>query len=191
MNKCMVIRRIVLVFVAAAAAVCSVSARQPRQGYRGFVDISYMMFAERYDDFTRYSSHFNVSTVHGYQIIPEMFVGAGLEVGSNVTADTHYIPVFADIRTDLKFGRLTPFADLRVGYVLSNDSGMMLQPTVGYRFDFGRKVGVNLGVGYALQQARLDVVDNYYVDDGGYMHYDTVKLSKWFNALVLRIGFDF
>ena len=34
---------------------------------------------------------------------------------SSEKAEVKYLPLFADIRTDLRFGCFTPFADLRMG----------------------------------------------------------------------------
>lgn len=128
------------------------SAKQPQRGYRGFVDADYALYRYNAPGFARqHAHHAGISTTQGYQIIPQLFVGAGLAIDVNTYTDNCYVPVFADVRTDLQFGRFTPYADMRLGWTLASDGGFMWEPTVGYRFNWGRSFAINLGVGFHLQ----------------------------------------
>lgn len=171
----------------------TLSARQPSRGYRGFIDFAWSTFSESIgDDWKVTANHYGLSTVHGYQIIPELFVGAGFELANNATASSVYLPVFADVRTDLKFGRFTPFADMRVGWAVCSDGGFRLQPMVGYRFNWGRKVGINLAVGMTLQCYKTyDYSDSGWIDPDGYQHQAYRVGHRALAGFTLRLGFDF
>lgn len=120
----------------AALLVPSVAARQPQRGYRGFVDAEWSRYSRRLTDYGGWhENHWGVSTVHGYQVMPQLFVGAGAALNRNAWLGSWYPRLFADVRTDLKFGIFTPFADLRAGWTLTSDAGFYFSPTVGYRFN--------------------------------------------------------
>ncbi len=135
--------------------------RQPERGYRGFIDWSnsYRTTAN-FTGFPRISSYYTgISTSHGYQFNPVLFVGAGLDFEHCSKIDSNILALYAHGRTDFKFGKFTPFADLRLGYNFVSGGGVYFSPSIGYRFNWGRKMGVNVAVGYTLQGYRSDVYE--------------------------------
>ncbi len=182
-------KKFMFIIVAMGIGLSAMS-RQPSRGYRGFTDLSWSRYFWNVDGLDWHENHYGVSTVHGYQFIPQFYLGAGLEVAKNSFADSWYIPVFADFRTDWKFGRFTPFADVRVGYTLSDDGGFRFQPMVGHRFNWGRKVGVNLGIGLTLQNYKYYDGTTDVDPDGGYIVYSRTS-RKNIVGFSLRLGIDF
>ena len=142
--------------------------RQPEQGYRGFIDWSnsYRTTAN-FTGFPRISSYYTgISTSHGYQFNPVLFVGAGLDFEHCSKIDSNILALYAHGRTDFKFGKFTPFADARLGYNFVSGGGVYFSPSIGYRFNWGRKMGVNVSVGYTLQGCRADVYEILNYDQG-------------------------
>ncbi len=189
-------KKLALTIIGVIFLSLTLSARQPSRGYRGFIDFAWSTFSESIGkDWKVTANHYGLSTVHGCQIIPELFVGAGFEIANNATASSVYLPVFVDVRTDLKFGRFTPFADLRSGWAICNDGGFRLQPMVGYRFNWGRKVGINFAVGMTLQCYKAyDYSDGGWANpepDGGYQMQNPRVEHKALAGFTLRLGFDF
>lgn len=169
-------------------SIVSISAfgRQPERGYRGFAEVEYdagkaYYFSngegrDVYDGFAM----FGIATTHGYQFNNHIFVGGGAAIILN--GGTGMIPLYADIRYDNQWGKFTPFADLKTGYDLPNES-LYFSPTVGYRFNWGRKVNLNLGLGMTLKGYKTT---EYH---GGVI---SVNDARKYNALfTLRFGLDF
>ena len=80
----------------AALLVPSVAARQPQRGYRGFVDAEWSRYSRRLTDYGGWhENHWGVSTVHGYQVMPELFgffSGGDLRhtIGRNISGHGQY-----------------------------------------------------------------------------------------------------
>lgn len=183
-----------MIVIAATLAVFGASARQPQRGYRGFLEWSNDLGSVR-DDFMggRMSTYYSgVTTSHGYQINSWMFVGAGVTLEHCKRLDSYIFPVFVEGRTDLNIGGFTPFGDVRVGYNLAQGGGAYFSPGIGYRFNWGRKMGVNLGVGLTLQDCKTEVYDITMRPDDGYWEM-TYKGSKHACKAFFsfRLGIDF
>ena len=132
-----------------------------------------------------------VSTSHGYQFNPNLFLGAGLSIEYNKHSDSFIVPVFLQVRTDQKFGKFTPFGDLRLGYSCTDGGGIYASPTIGYRFNWGRKAAINIGVGMTVKGSSYDVFDIVTGDDGyQYMKY-AGRSHQTKLMFAFRIGFDF
>ena len=125
--------------------------------YRGFANLGFAVGAKRGNG----GSHIEVSTSHGVQIIPQLFVGAG--IGFSYYYDLGCVmPIFANIRTDILKSRISPFVDFRIGYApcLSSVGGLYLSPTIGCRFN-----KFSVGVSYVMQ--KYDVLSWYRANAGG------------------------
>lgn len=152
-------KRTIFLFLAIIAFAHASEARQPKRGYRGFLEWSSSV---RSDNFGVIDMHGNLrmerqgsfytgfTTSHGYQVNPVFFVGAGLGMERCGKLDNWVVPVFIQGRMDLKFSRFTPFGDLRLGANVAEGVGIYISPTIGYRFNWGRRMGVNLGAGLSL-----------------------------------------
>ena len=160
-------RAFILSAAIALSTVCGFS-RPPERGYRGFIEWSNRYakhsgyWNDHYFNFTNYYT--GISTSHGYQFNPWLFVGAGIdyEIDHEDIPDLYFydytLSFFVQGRTDLKFGPFTPFADVRIGYnANANENGnLYFSPSIGYRFNWGRKIGLNVGVGYTLDRSRYE-----------------------------------
>lgn len=131
---------------------------EPRRGYRGFVEwdnnignLTYFSNADGYSE--RECQWFlGLSTVHGYQINSNVFVGAGALLSWGHPSLEVELPVFVDFRYDTTFNKLRPFGDIRIGYNFGHSSGTRIyfSPTVGHRFSWSGKTGLNLGLGMSV-----------------------------------------
>lgn len=129
------------------------------------------------------------------------------------------IPAYLDVRWDLNIlKKATPFVDIKVGYQFCvNFNGMIFdsysgdcssldiygegvpgiyfQPTVGYRFKMGKKLGFNLGISYnAGIKRKLRATTQYldYSEGENHSTYESVELGKFTSsAVMLNLGFDF
>lgn len=128
------------------------------QGYRGFADFSYTLGV---GDWGKNHDRIGILTSHGYQIAPQFYAGAG--VGFNYYFNGHdelcSLPVFAHFRSDILNNEITPYVELKVGYSLLDIKGVYINPSVGCRFELNDDIGLNVGIGYTMQQS------DYYVKD--------------------------
>ena len=119
--------------------------------YRGFVDLGYTVGVGAVSN----SDRVELTTTHGVQILPELFVGAGVGINFYHSSDGAIaIPFFVDVRSDILRSNITPYVDLKLGYSVGNVDGLYITPSVGCkinRFDFSlgyvaqRYVGFNVG----------------------------------------------
>ena len=119
--------------------------------YRGFVDLGYTIGVGMVTD----SDRVELTTTHGVQILPELFVGAGAGINFYHSSDGAIaLPFFVDVRTDILRSNISPFVDLKIGYTFGNINGLYVTPSVGCkvnRFDFSlgyvaqRYVGFTVG----------------------------------------------
>ncbi len=181
-------------------ATVSAEARQPGKGYRGFLDWSSSVRSEKFGSITiggaTTTYHDNTfytgfSTSHGYQINPVFFVGAGLGMERCGKWDSWIAPVFLQGRADFLFGKLTPFGDLRLGYNVANGGGVYVSPTIGYRFNWGRKMGVNLGLGMSIAGYTAEVYDGKFTGPDSYEIQYVGKKHGSRVYFTFRIGIDF
>ncbi|MDE5594136.1 MAG: outer membrane beta-barrel protein [Muribaculaceae bacterium] len=183
----------ILLFLAIVTISLGASALQPQRGYRGFIDWDNNL--TQYDVWYQgnHKTYFytGVSISHGYQFNPNFFLGAGLGVQYNKYSDSYIVPLFIQVRTDQKFGKFTPFGDLRVGFSCTDGGGLYLSPSIGYRFNWGRKVGVNVGVGLTVKGSVVDIFEGKYYDDG---IFNITQIGTEYRTKLLfafRVGFDF
>ncbi len=181
-----------LLFPTAAA-----HARQPEKGYRGFAEWVSDIKADIaiYGGPTDSRYYTGVSVSQGYQLNPYLFLGGGVAAVQCVKDNEIYAaPVFAQIRTDMKFRKFTPFADVRLGYNFAGYGGIYFSPSVGYRINWGRKIGVNIGVGWSMTGNRrhIDEITTILGPDGTGGTWTTWKRRHTYdNTIALRLGIDF
>lgn len=193
-------KRSVLISLALILICQIMDARQPKSGYRGFFEWTNSVRSENFGtldfngnlmtlrDNTFYTGF---TTSHGYQINQMFFIGAGLGMERCGKLDNWVAPLFVQGRVDLKFRKFTPFGDLRLGANLAEGVGMYLSPTIGYRFNWGRKMGVNLGLGLSLAGYRAEHYEGTWTDPDSYeIHYVATRhhVRPYFS---FRVGIDF
>ncbi len=193
-------RTLIAFFAILLTAICSFG-RQPERGYRGFVDWTNRVYhhTDPYWSKTYYVP--GISTSHGYQFNPLLFAGVGLDYSLEDSGffgkhyydfSNYFLSLFADVRTDLQFGKFTPFADLRIGLNATSYGTVYFSPSIGYRFNWGRKVGLNLGVGYTLDGYRCPEYKQVETIYG----YTTLvptgnKINYNLSSFTFRVGIDF
>ena len=104
-------------------------------GYRGFIDI------EEYESFAA----INLSTTHGYQFNPNIFVGLGVDYFSIIGGSAWL--KHADFRYDKTFkGKYNLYFDLKI--FTQKADNFVYRPAIGYRFNhFNINAGIWMGKG--------------------------------------------
>lgn len=140
-------------------AFAGTTAKVVETGYRGFIEYGYLYGTGDFES----SSLNEVVTTHGYQIIPQLFVGAGVGVHLykfNGSENLQYnLPVFADVRYDILETKFTPFIDVKGGYSVAGEfTGAYLSPSLGCRMSITEHLGLNLSVGYTYMKTGYEFV---------------------------------
>lgn len=187
--------RFLISMSAMAFIILGCAARQPQRGYRGFIDWSNDLRSQQM--WTGFDSRTTIyytgfSTSHGYQFNPWLYAGGGIEYEHCTKMSSDVFSLFVHGRSDLLFGKFTPFGDVRLGYNMVNGGGVFFSPNIGYRFNWGRKTGVNLGVGLTVYGYKTDIYDITTDPDNGYMTlYKTGSICGSQMFFTFRVGFDF
>ena len=152
----------------------------PTPCYKGFFDFGYTVGV---GDFGQ--GRVALSSTHGVQIIPHLFVGAGVGFNYYHESALWNMPFYADVRSNFLKGKVTPFVDFRLGYSAGNVSGFYMSPTIGCDFGFGRKSGFSVALGYEYQKAEFAFF--------GYDYFDYFYFTSKENCggVVIKIGVDF
>ena len=174
-------------------------AKQPQKGYRGFLDWSNSIKNYDLPPLGRVTDYYTgVSTTHGYQINSWVFAGVGIDYEYYSDAGLHILAPYFDCRSDMKFGKFTPFADVRIGYnysdgldITAEKGGLYFSPSIGYRFNWGWKIGVNVGVGITLKGRKLDVIEIVPLPDNGWWGNKIGEKTNYQTFFSFRVGFDF
>lgn len=128
---------------------------------------------------------FSISTSHGVQISPYIFVGAGLayqryKVNEDYWADDSWsaVPFFANFRVNMTKTTVSPYFDAKIGYSTADCEGLYASPSFGVRIGLQGNLGLNLSAGYTVQ---------------GYKYQDTFTshASGYLHSLTLNLGLDF
>jgi hypothetical protein len=156
-----------------------VAVKGPVRGYRGFYELG--LFGGVGADAI---NHTELNTSHGYQFNPNLFVGLG--IGLHVfESEAASIPLYAHVRSEFVDRRITPFADVRLGYAFGDIEGLYFSPSVGVRFGWGRKSDTYVSLGYTLQCGRYEFYDfNWYEPQ-------TVTRTLSLSGIGLRVGMSF
>ena len=148
----------------------------PFKGYKGMVDFAYGVGVNNLYNGSRIS----ISTTHGYQINPYIFVGAGLQLNYHYDDSDLAVPIFANARASLPLSRnVALYFDYRIGCSIGLGSGFYTSPAIGIRA--GRKSAFNFSIGYEYQGC--DVY--YYIYN--YSFYGRGNAG----AITFRLGMDF
>ena len=158
------------------------SARGISRGYQGYVDIG-----QNYELGGEFSStNTEVLTSHGFRFNPHFYLGGGLGFILNSETEDFYVPFYVNVRADLLNKRISPFFDFKLGYTLNSDGGAFVSPAIGVKFNFGRRIALNLALDYTYHHVE-NIEYNSYV--GGYN--SLYNKSYDFNNLGFRIGLEF
>jgi hypothetical protein len=127
---------------------------------------------------------------HGYQINPHLLVG--FSAGADVSIVNAYnIPAYCTVRGYLLKNRVTPYAEMGLGYNLTLASrssgltgskstlhGFLVNPNFGVRYALNEKLGLSLALGYKFIGAASRT--------GSWSRYK--RTFNAINAVTLRLG---
>lgn len=151
------------------------------RGYRGFADLGYTLGTGNAG-----TPRVTFATSHGYQLLPQLFVGAGVGLNRYYDIGRWGVPVFAHVRSDIFNRRFTPFVEAKVGYSFGDVEGFYLNPAIGYRLGFGESFALNVAMGYSFQYVEGGT---YHYDNNGGMTFHSHKVNM--GGIDLRLGIEF
>lgn len=156
--------------------------KQHEIGYRGFVDFGYTIGTGDHG-----TDNLQLTTSHGYQFNPYLFLGFGTGVHYYLEgADAAIIPVFTDIRGNFMTGTIVPFIGFKFGYSINTKDdfkglGIHFSPTAGVKLMVTPTTALNFTLGYSYQKA------NIFYYSGGYYY----KTKGDIGGFSLKIGVEF
>ncbi len=164
---------------------------QTTKGFRGMFNVGYTVGNsitevysssygnQYYDDST---NRITFKLIGGYQLSPAFFVGAGVGMNYCTYAEEFAIPIFADVRYDLRTrSRFSFFANVQIGYSVNYIEGFNMQPSVGVRYALNDRLGLSLGIGYEIQSFDMggESMSSYNYKEGNA------------NGFAVQLGFEF
>ena len=127
-------------------------------GYKGFIDLGYTIGVGFWS-----IDRLELSTSHGYQFNPYLYVGGGVAANYYFDAESFGLPFFAHVRGNILNNKISPYVDFRIGYSpLEDVRGFYMAPSIGCKI-----YSFNVSLGYVVQK----VTDDYYditVSCGGF-----------------------
>ena len=201
MRKFLIIQAIILLF---NLTCLGAPYKAPEKGLRIFVECSPAVTSQTFVKFNEgfYEPLDNgfttISATSGYQFNSNLFLGGGVGVSL-----FDGMPIFIDGRYDFKFNKITPFADVKIIYNFFNKhdiSGFGFSPSIGYRFNWGRRTGLNLGFGIILRDIDgmkgrkapwPDDIPNFNIENKENYYVPTQKYRGTIIYYKVSIGVDF
>ena len=120
------------------------------------------------------------TTSHGYQFNSWLYVGGGTGFVYNLNwkplwqthkndKSRYVIPLFAEVRLDAKWNRFTPYFSAQIGANVAERGGFYFSPMIGYRFNWGRRSAINIGLGATLYGNTYSYLDHTYIPGVGHI----------------------
>lgn len=191
-------KKFILFLITAMFAICA-NAQNIQKGYHGFAELGYNKCISQLDPST-----IEITTSHGYQFNPYIFLGAGVgfdfigncqwgEIGGYAyeKRDSKVdIPVFFNVHSNFTRTKFSPFLDVKVGAYVNNDHNKYAKVSLGCRYALGNNMGLSLSVGYKYRDATIQhleisperySISYYYRDETG----------RTLDGISIDLGFDF
>ena len=159
-------RKYILFAILMAIMIPTIQAQE--KGYKGMVNAGWIPTSE--------STSFEALTIHGYQYNHYLFVGGGAGINyyssSSINDEGVFIPIFADVRGYLLKGKISPYAEAKIGGLIpvtDGGAGVYFAPEAGCKFGFSSKFALNIAVEYILLQEKTgnNSYNSFYVSTGG------------------------
>lgn len=148
----------------------------PKRGYRAFILGGLGPCCGEYG-----SGKMELSTTHGYQFNPHLFIGGGIATQVLFDYDVDDISIYEETRYDIREGKWSPFASLRLGYSMNDiNDGFYLSAMFGFRL----AARLNMSLGYDASVHKITVFD-WDIHD---LHVH--NKTGWIGAILFRIGID-
>lgn len=168
-----------------------------QSGYHGFADLGYTIGIADYT-FNR----FELSSTHGYQFNPYIFLGGGLGLhimskyktpNMDIPLDSRDfmidMPIYAETRITFIDGSISPFIAARGGYYLTHSGGLYINASVGCRFAIGINHAINVFLGYSSENLEFDTFKRF--NSTSSMDYSTEKRKLSTEGISIRVGYEF
>ena len=137
-----------------------------KAGYKGFLDLGYTIGVGDWG-----IDRLELSTSHGYQFNPYLYLGAGVAANYYFDAECFGLPFFAHVRGNILNNKISPYVDFRIGYSpLEDVRGFYMAPSIGCKI-----YSFNVSLGYVMQK----ITDSYY------------DISENCSGFSLKVGFEF
>lgn len=182
---------------------CLVYAQGLQKGYRGMVDLGYCIYTSQL-----HPSTVEITTSHGYQFNPYIYLGAGL--GFDITGECKYgdisgrpynkreskvdIPLFFNARANFTKTKFSPFADARIGAYVNNDGNIYANLALGTRYGISDDLGLSLSVGYELRKVtvqQINMTTGSKYNNYQYDFYYTDRTGEDVSGFIIKVGVDF
>lgn len=179
------------------------NAQNIQKGYHGFADLGYNKCLSQLDPST-----IEITTSHGYQFNPYIFLGAG--VGFDLTGSCKWgevsghafekrdskvdIPIFFNAHSNFTKTKFSPFADVKVGAYVNNDCNIYAKIALGCRYALGNNMGLSLSVGYKYRKAtvqHLEMTSGTKYNNYNYSFYYRDETGYAMEGISVDLGFDF
>lgn len=182
-----VMNRLIVAFVL-GVFVFSFGYAQQIEGsrYKGFVAFEYKIGndgiygGDGVYNLKRNACGVGLMTSHGSQINQFVYLGAGFSFDRYTLDNMGRViafPLFVHFRANMNKTRVSPFFDLKTGYSPFDLVGFYLSPNFGIRFGIGKRLGIDIEVGVALQ---------------GYKIYTNRQIENaYIKGLNISLGLDF
>ncbi len=122
-------------------------------GYKGGVDIGFSWIPDSSGAHT-----WDLSTTHGYQVNPYLFVGGGIGFSAiDAGSGFYFLPIFASLSGNIPVGKnFYSFGGVRLGYSLDRFRGTYAYPHIGCTYMFDKsKLGLDFMLGYTIQRISM------------------------------------
>lgn len=177
----------ILLLIAVAFCSLSINAEEKElinsKCYRGSAELGYSIGAIHYPKINR----FEINTSHGYQFNPYLYLGAGAGLHFYSTFDGALysrskkvdVPLFGHIKANFTKTRVSPYAEVKLGYHITVNSGLYAFAGLGCRFATVKKQGVNLSLGYSCSVSKFSsyIGTKYYGSSSAYCEAISIKLA--------------
>jgi len=160
--------------------------QREKSGYYGIVNIG-GLFSKSDRTWINETNSATVNVSVGYRFHPWLAVGVGTGFDNY---NVHMVPVFAEIRGDMKKSAITPYYQLALGYGLVSEKsnefgdlpfsgGWLAHPALGMKFYTRSRTAWLFEFGYRFQRVNRNYTDNR-------------KPQRWtLRRAAVRIGFEF
>lgn len=99
------------------------------------------------------------------------------------------IPLYADFRGTFSKRRFSPFADLKLGYFVTNNDGFYGNISVGCRMALKGKQGLSLSVGYTYEKLEFQTFSHF--NSTTSMNYTRSPRKLDCEGISIKLGYEF
>lgn len=130
---------------------------------------------------------FGYDAIFGYQFNSHLQLGGGIGLrglSGEVTGDGFGVPLYADFKVNFLKTKVTPFADLKAGALITADPSFYFSPSVGVKIHFSKARALSISTGVAWAECDYYDYYGYYIGDEYYYneyYYDYTGCAFSFN----------